>query len=239
MREKDETWVEGDDDEVMDELDFDEFSSHFRGLTRAKLLFTTSRNPGRKMWPILKDIMAVFPSTKYAKRRKHNVKAMVKSAIAKNFTHLVILQEKSNKPVGLYVIHLPTGPTAYFALTSYVPADEIPGSGVMTKHRPEVILNNFSTRLGVTVGRLLGSMLPVDPEFNGRRVVTFHNQRDFIFFRHHRYIFEDAESVRTQELGPRFTLRLRWLQAGTFDTKHGEFEWMYKKQHKGRKIFVL
>lgn len=52
---------------------------------------------------------------------------------------------------------------------------------------PEVILNNFNTRLGHSIGRLLASLFPHDPQFNGRQVVTFHNQRDFIFFRHHRY----------------------------------------------------
>ena len=35
--------------------------------------------------------------------------------------------------------------------------------------------------------RMIQSLFPQDPEFKGRRVVTFHNQRDFIFFRHHRY----------------------------------------------------
>ena len=31
-------------------------------------------------------------------------------------------------------------------------------------------------------------------------------------------------------LGPRFTLRLRSLQLGTFDTQHGEYEWRHKAQ---------
>ena len=31
------------------------------------------------------------------------------------------------------------------------------------------------------------------PEFKGRRLCTWHNQRDFIFFRQHRYIFEQSE----------------------------------------------
>ena len=31
-----------------------------------------------------------------------------------------------------------------------------------------------------------------------------------------------------QELGPKFTLKLRWLQKGTFDTKFGEYEWIHK-----------
>jgi len=55
----------------------------------------------------------------------------------------------------------------------------------ITSHRPEVILNNFSTRLGHTVARMLASLFHYDPEFKGRRAVTFHNQRDYIFFRHH------------------------------------------------------
>ena len=56
-----------------------------------------------------------------------------------------------------------------------------------------------------------------------------HNQRDFIFFRHHRYIFEEKGEgskkrviARLQELGPRFTLKVKGLQLGTFDTMHGE-----------------
>lgn len=75
---------------------------------------------------------------------------------------------------------------------------------------------------------MLGSLFPQDPEFEGRRVATFHNQRDFIFFRHHRYIFDGSEKVRIQELGPRFTLKLQWLQHGTFDPKNGEFEFKLK-----------
>lgn len=47
-------------------------------------------------------------------------------------------------------------------------------------------MNNFNTRLGLRIGRMLSSLVPYDPDFKGRRVITFHNQRDFIFFRHHR-----------------------------------------------------
>ena len=71
---------------------------------------------------------------------------------------------------------------------------------------------------------MIAALFPHDPEFRGRRVATFHNQRDFIFFRHHRYsnamgcvvvvthdryIFDSEKKARLQELGPRFTLKLR------------------------------
>ena len=93
---------------------------------------------------------------------------------------------------------------------------DIKGHGNPTGHRPELILNNFNTRLGKRLGRMIAALFPLDPQFKGRRVVTCHNQRDFLFFRHHRYIFEEGKKkrdgpvrARLQELGPQFTLKLR------------------------------
>ena len=60
------------------------------------------------------------------------------------------------------------------------------GHGRVAAHNPELILNNFSTRLGHTIGRMLAALFPQVPEFQYRQVATFHNQRDFIFFRRHR-----------------------------------------------------
>jgi ribosome production factor 1 len=147
-----------------------------------------------------------------------------------------------------------------FRMSSSLLSSEIANHGNMTTHLPEIFLNGFSTRLGRRVGRLLASMFPASPEFVGRRVCTFHNQRDFIFFRQHRYVFEEAEATerdvamgnakavgkkkviaRLQELGPRFTLKVKWILAGTFDTKEGEYEW-YHKRHEmetSRRRFML
>lgn len=102
---------------------------------------------------------------------------------------------------------------------SQVLGQDIKGHGRPTSHRPELVLNNFETRLGHRLGRMFASLFhqagrghaheggelrrvaaarrpsarplarpparpPLqDPHFRGRRVVTFHNQRDFIFFR--------------------------------------------------------
>ena len=79
--------------------------------------------------------------------------------------------------------------------------------------------------MGVRVGRMLSSLFPADPEFRGRRVVTFHNQRDFIFVRHHRYIFKDEFTrVGLQEIGPRFTLLLQKLYQPDSEAGPGELE---------------
>ncbi len=110
-----------------------------------------------------------------------------------------------------------------------------------TRHKPEIILNNFNTRLGLQVGRSFAAIFPPDPQYEGRHCITFHNQRDYIFFRHHRYIFRSAKKVGIQELGPKFTLKLRSLQKGTFDTKFGEYEWVQKRHEmeQNRRKFSL
>ena len=50
-------------------------------------------------------------------------------------------------------------------------------------------------------------------------------------------------TARLQELGPRFTLKLMSVQKGTFDSKHGEFEYVRSTEtdgtRKNRRIFVL
>lgn len=40
---------------------------------------------------------------------------------------------------------------------------------------------------------------------------------------------ESGVKTKLQELGPRFTLKMRWLQQGSFDTKFGEYEWLGKR----------
>ncbi|GMH60165.1 hypothetical protein TrST_g8377 [Triparma strigata] len=153
--------------------------------------------------------------------------------------------------------HIPTdkhvlpGPTAFFKINNIVLPKKIANHGAATGHIPELILNNFTTRLGHRAGRFFGSLFPHSPEFKGRQVVTFHNQRDYVFVRHHRYVFKpgttkaDKEKNRTraelQELGPRFSLRMRWMLSGGFDTKFGEYEWFHKRkeQDTSRRKFHL
>ena len=133
------------------------------------------------------------------------------------------------------VIHLPDGPTATFKLSSIMMNKKISNHGNLVARAPELILNHFDSRLGRTVGRMFACLFPKVPEFVGRQVCTLHNQRDFIFFRRHRYVFADksesqggGKRCRLQEIGPRFTLKLLSVQKGTFDTKFGEYEWIWR-----------
>ncbi|EDV58825.1 probable ribosome production factor 1 [Drosophila erecta] len=248
LREKDQTEVanlnDSDNEELQKELQLDDFSSYFERSYEPKVLITFADNPVTKTRKFGLELSRIFPNALVKIRNKSSVKKICKSAEREEFTDVVIVNEDRRKPNGLLVIHLPNGPTAHFKLSNVKLTSDIKRDHKeITKHRPEVILTNFTTRLGLTVGRMLGALFHHDPEFRGRRAVTFHNQRDYIFFRHHRYEFtKEGKRVKLRELGPRFTLKLRSLQEGTFDSKTGDYAWIISnKRHamESRRRFFL
>ncbi|XP_065069231.1 ribosome production factor 1-like [Rhopilema esculentum] len=242
MRVKDETLVDPEDEEVLADELTDELSSYFKCERIPKILITTSSRPKcHETMKFVEDLKQTIPNSEYHERKGIDIKKMVPQAIEKEFTDILVVNEDHKKANALLVCHLPNGPTAHFKISNVRRRRSIKNHGKATSHRPELVLNNFNTRLGHSVGRLLAALFPYDPQFQGRRCITFHNQRDFIFFRHHRYIFKNKEKVGLQELGPRFTLKLRWLQKGTFDTKYGEYEWIHKRREMDtsrRKFFL-
>lgn len=253
-RELDETVCKPDDEELFAGNDADEFSSVLNLEHTPKILITTCRFNSTRGPAFISDLLSVIPNAHYYKRGTYDLKKIVEYARNKDFTSVIIVHTNRREPDALLVIGLPDGPTAHFKLSKLILRKDIKNHGNPTSHKPELVLNNFTTRLGHRIGRLIQSLFPQDPNFHGRRVVTFHNQRDFIFFRHHRYIFENKESkqsdskgkkgkeskdekvsqerviARLQECGPRFTLKLISLQHGTFDSKGGEYEWVHKPE---------
>src|SRR5690606_7782327 len=106
---------------------------------------------------------------------------------------LVVINDHHKKPSALTIVVLPEGPTFHFSISNFVPRKIISGHGNPTDHTPELNLHGFSTPLGKTCSALFQSMFPAAPEYQGRQVVTLHNQRDFIFFRRHRYVFRESK----------------------------------------------
>lgn len=263
-REIEPTMVLVDDPEVAADEAEDEFAPYFDG-EKPKVLITTRPRPSKNVFYFIADLQKLIPALHYYPRKSYSVKEICQFAANRDFTHLIVLSEKAKVCNGLTISHLRkheeiglAGPTAFFKVTNVVTSQNIPNHGASTSHIPELNLHGFGTRLGHRVGRLLGSLFPHDAQLQGRQVVTFHNQRDFIFVRHHRYIFKEGKQkaedktkknkkstassdheteardlnvdTKLQELGPRFTLKLRWLQEGTFDTMHGEYEWFHKRK---------
>lgn len=203
----------------------DDFTSYFSNDKDPKILITTSAHAKKPLYRFADTLMGILPNCTFVKRkREFNMKEMSEFCSNRGYTDLIVINEDKKVINGITIIHLPEGPTFYFSISSYVESKQIQGHGRSTNHIPELILNNFTTRLGNSVGRLFQSLFPHKPEFQGRQVVTLHNQRDFIFFRRHRYVFRNEERVGLQEIGPQFTLRLRRVQKGIKD----EIEWEHR-----------
>ncbi|KMU84905.1 U3 small nucleolar ribonucleoprotein IMP4 [Coccidioides immitis H538.4] len=191
------------------------------------------------------------PSNVYIRRSAHryshkfSVREISKFASNRNYTALVVVEEDQKRVSGLTVVHLPVGPTFHFSVSNWVEGKKLPGHGNPTGHWPELILNNFRTPLGLLTAHLFRTLFPPQPDLIGRQVVTLHNQRDYIFVRRHRYVFRDkreteksvvdadgneikgVEGIRAglQELGPRFTLKLRRIDKGIQRRSGQEWEW--------------
>jgi len=201
-----------------------------------KILLTSQQGfPTSFSNKFIKELSRILPNTTYFYRRHHPIKRIIKKMSTEGYTDLIVINEDHGKPCTMYISHLPEGPTMKFRLTSCRLSKQLKsarGKNCLSirKYRPEIILNHFNTRIGIKVGRLLTSLFPHDPQYQGKHVITFHNQRDFIFFRHHIYRFKNEKKVGLQELGPRFTLKLKSIQNGTFDAMFGEYEFIFKRK---------
>lgn len=200
-----------------------------------KILITTGINS--TLHEEAKLLSSLFPNSVYIRRSSHryghkfSVREISSFASNRNYTSVLVLEEDQKRPSGLTVVHLPSGPTFHFTISNWLEGKKLPGHGNATNHTPELVFNNFRSPLGLVTAQLFRSLWPVQPEIHGRQVVTLHNQRDYIFVRRHRYVFRSrrdtekmitgtdgkavkgVEDVRAglQELGPRLTLKLRYV----------------------------
>lgn len=217
-----------------------------------KILITTSINS--TLHNHCDSLTTLFPNSKYVRRSSHrygykfSVREIASFAAKRDYTSVIVLEEDQKRPSGMTIVHLPHGPTFHFSITNWLDTSRIPGHGRATGHVPELILNNFTTPLGLLTAHLLKSLFPPKPDLEGRQVLTFHNQRDYIFLRRFRYVLRDkretekvvvgsdgkpmvgAEAVRAglQELGPRLTLKLRRVDRGIQRASGQDWEWKGK-----------
>ncbi|KAK4691312.1 ribosome production factor 1, partial [Lecanoromycetidae sp. Uapishka_2] len=227
-----------------------------------KILITTSINSTLHKEGQL--LTTLFPHSVYIPRSSHryshrfSVREIASFATNRNYTAVIVLKEDLKKPTGLTIVHLPQGPTFHLSISNWIEGKRLPGHGNPTGHTPELILNNFRTPLGLLVAKQFQQMFPPQPQLEGRQVVTLHNQRDYIFLRRHRYVFREkreteknvigpdgkevkgAEGIRAglQELGPRFTMKLRRVDRGIQRRSGQEWEWKVRME-KERTLFQL
>ncbi|URE41514.1 Brix [Musa troglodytarum] len=216
-REVDETVCRPDDEELFAGNDADEFSQVLKQQVTPKILITTNRFNSTRGPAFIQELLSVIPNAHYHKRGTYELKKIVEYAKNKDFTSVVVVHSNRREPDALLIINLPDGPTAHFKLSKLVLRKDIKNHGNPTDHKPELVLNNFTTRLGHRVGRYIFETKEKKDDSKDKAAKS-------------KNVPQEKMIVRLQECGPRFTLKLRNLQHGTFDSKGGEYEWVHKPE---------
>jgi U3 small nucleolar ribonucleoprotein protein IMP4 len=128
----------------------------------------------------------------------------------------------------MIISHFPHGPTAFFTLSNVVLRHDIPEAmeKKVSEAYPHLVFSNFTTRLGSRTRDILKYLFPV-PKEDGKRVLSFINQKDYISFRHH--IFKAShKGVDMTEVGPRFEMKLFQIKLGTVEMDEAHTEWVLR-----------
>ncbi|KAE9463164.1 hypothetical protein C3L33_04917, partial [Rhododendron williamsianum] len=171
-RELDETVCKPDDEELFAGNDADEFCSVLKRECNPKILITTCRFNSTVCLlfklnicrgpAFISELLTVIPNSHYFKRGTYDLKKVLVFALliveygrTKDFTSLIVVHTNRREPDALLVIGLPDGPTAHFKLSKLVLRKDIKNHGNPTSHEPELVLSNFTTRLGHRIGRYI------------------------------------------------------------------------------------
>ncbi|KAF2747214.1 Brix-domain-containing protein [Sporormia fimetaria CBS 119925] len=212
-----------------EELGLDDEYAQLSGVVDPRILVTTSRDPSSRLGTFAKEIRLLLPTSIRLNRGNLVLGDLVKSAESSGLSDIVLVHEHRGTPTALTVSHFPHGPTASFSLHNVVLRADIPNSsrGTVSESYPHLIFEGFTTKLGKRVVQILSHLFP-PRELTakiGNRVVTFRNYDDAIEVRHHVFVKTGYQSVELAEVGPRMTMRLFEIRAGTLDNKDGDVEW--------------
>ena len=106
--------------------------------TIPKLLITTSLNS--TLFEQAKLLTKVFPNSVFVPRSNHryghkfSIREIASFATNRHYTSLIVLMEDAKRPSGLSIIHLPSGPSFHFSISTWVAGKLLPGHGNPTDH---------------------------------------------------------------------------------------------------------
>lgn len=209
------------------------------GCKDPSILLTTSRKPSSRLMQFVKELKIMVPNSTRINRGNYIMGELVEVGKKYGFTDLIILHEHRGSPDGMIVSHLPSGPTAYFALSNVVLRHDLRTElDTMPEEYPHLIFHNFNSRIGDRVMDILKFLFPV-PKLDSKRMLSFVNKDDYIIFRHHHYKKDDYKTISLEELGPRFVMKLYQISLGTVEIQHAQTEWVlrpYMNTAKKRKL---
>jgi len=207
------------------------------GVEDPRVLLTTTHDPSQKLLQFSKELKLLFPNSTRINRGNLSMSEMMEVARGETFTDVIIIGETQGVPDSLMLSHLPIGPTLYLTLFNVIMRHDIEERVPVSEQYPHLIFENFTTKLGQRIQKILQYLFPV-PKETSTRVMTFANENDFISFRHHTFSKQGKEILLT-EIGPRLEMRPYQIKQGTFEMKEAEKEWslaVYTNTSKKRRL---
>jgi U3 small nucleolar ribonucleoprotein protein IMP4 len=84
------------------------------------------------------------------------LKELVEFSTKKEVTDIVVLHEHRGQPDGMIISHMPLGPTLYLGLKNVIMRHDLKKKpAAMSEAYPHLIFNNFKTKLGVRIKKIL------------------------------------------------------------------------------------
>lgn len=215
-----------DDVNANDEID-DEYSNT-SGIVDPRIIVTTSRDPSTRLSQFAKEIKLMFPQATRLNRGNLIMTNLASACIKSGTSDLIVLHEHRGVPTSLTISHFPHGPTASFSLHNVILRHDIMNRGNVSEVNPHLIFDNFETKLGQRVMKVLQNLFAPGTKKDSERVITFANRGDYISVRQHVYV-RTKDSVELAEVGPRFEMKLYELRLGTLDNKDADVEWQLRR----------
>ncbi|WWC73460.1 uncharacterized protein I206_107430 [Kwoniella pini CBS 10737] len=224
----------GGKDLVLDEAQVDP-SSHMDdeyakvGTYDPKIVITTSRSPSSRLMQFSKEMRLVFPNSFRLNRGNTVIKDLISACNSQGVTDLLIIHEHRGIPDALIISHLPHGPTLSMTLHNVTLRHDVSSNSnsTVSEQFPHLIFDNFETKLGNRIIKILKSLFPV-PKEDSKRIMTFRNENDFISFRHHVFAKTGHKDVQLAEVGPRFEAKPYEIRQGTVDQTEADVEWLLR-----------
>lgn len=214
---------------VAEELELDDEYAALSGVRDPLPVVITSRDPSARLSTFAKEMRLLMPNAVGPNRGNLTLQNLVAASKAADRSDIILLHEHRGTPTAITVSHFPHGPTASFSLHNVMLRADIPNAerGSVSESYPHLIFEGFTTPLGQRVVKILKHLFPPrEPGKKlGNRVVTFKNIEDSVEVRHHVFVRTSYQSVELAEVGPRMTMRLFEIRAGTLENKDGDVEW--------------
>ncbi|CRG99429.1 nucleolar preribosomal assembly protein, putative [Plasmodium relictum] len=218
---------------LLNENYIDEFSDYFKNKREPNIIITSIKRPSKYTILFMKELSLTFPHIFYEPRLNHSIEFLIENSIKNKFSTFILIEEGIDKhPKNIFISTLPNGPTSKFSIRNIFYAHNNKTQVEITTLPPEVYITNFNTFIGERIKRQLHTLVPFNPEYKAQKVVVFYNQRDFIFFRHFKYNFQDKKKCNLSEIGPGFTLQLLNLKDGLINDKEKMYEFLLRPDMK-------